>query len=157
MHKSSLNTILAAIVLLFLVLGCGKSEPLKPIPISELCVPENSNQDVIVDGYVWAKNSIYCKKTASFTKLCALKLYDNRDQRGDSITVRFRQGNGSNELKKLPNPFTPSDIDIQTNDGKVVSVMNKIRVMGYATTKGKSEDFKRFGCFINVKKVESAE
>ena len=161
MGKNYLNLTIAGIIFLFFILGCGGSgatstPPKAPVIVAhgDICKPENNGKDLTTEGFVWTTKSVNCKRTARTTQMCAVELYDNQNHAGKPVTVRFKRGSGSSEMEELPDKFTQNDLKFKTDTGAIVGVGDKLRLYGYAETGGDSDNFKEFGCFINIKKIE---
>lgn len=156
MKRNYLNLSIAAAFFLFFVLACGGTAPKQPtvIAFGDICKPENHDKDITIEGFVWTTKSVNCKRTARFTRLCSVELYETAEHKGKPVTVRFREGDGSSEMTPLPEKFTQKDIKLKTNNGEIVGTSEKLRLTGYAETKGDSNDMQEFGCHLNVKKIE---
>lgn len=159
MKKNYLNLSIAGTVFLLFVLACGGSSgsaPKQPtvIAFGDICKPENNDKDITIEGFVWTTKSVNCKRTARFRRLCAVELYETAEHKGTPVTVRFREGDGNSEMAGLPEKFTQKDIKLKTASGETIGTSEKIRLTGYAETKGDSDDMKEFGCHLNIKKIE---
>lgn len=159
MKRNYLNLSIAAAFFLLFVLACGggtSTPPKQPtvIAFGDICKPENHDKDITIEGFVWTTKSVNCKRTARTTRLCNVELYETAEHKGKPVTVRFREGDGASEMALLPEKFTQNDIKLKTAGGEIVGATEKVRLTGYAETKGDSDNMKEFGCYINVKKIE---
>jgi hypothetical protein len=132
-----LDNLKAVLVCVAILVAC-KSEP-KPGPLvtfETACDGLNENltekRRATIDGYLGAPKMMLCSDS------CSLNLYPTSKLEGDFMGVSFKVGDGANELSKLTNKFSPTDIKVHTNDGKTVGVGAKIRVSGDALGSKKS-------------------
>lgn len=131
-----------------LITACSSTpEPGKPVTHASVCIEENNEQRVAIEGYP--------RLTGMFTMVSddmSVGLFEAPQGQGESISARLTVGTGANQVEDLPDEYTEDDLKIHTSDNQVVSTDDRIRVHGrlarYETGDG------GFACYISVDLVE---
>jgi hypothetical protein len=127
--------LVAAAMLATLGIGCEQPKPGVTVHFDDICdsvydpVMEkglNVTKRVTIEGYVGMHPSMF--KLCSDT--CDFDLYADPAGKGKRVNADVTLGSGKNQMEKLPKNFTPEDIKIHTQDGKVVGVGAKVRITG---------------------------
>jgi hypothetical protein len=125
-----------------LLAGCGPAEPPPVMSIAQACAPESNDKRAAVIGYIQADAMVFC------TDSCTLDFAETPD--GDSpLSPYIVVGDGSSQMRELPDNFQMSDLQITAQDGTVLTINDRMRLSGTMTV---NESV----CLMEVTQVDAA-
>ena len=125
MQKHSFAVLIAAFSALILV-GCAKEAT--EVSFAEVCDPKYDHQRLSTVGYFDARVSEYCSDSGGDYR-CGMDFLESPDSE-NRFTADVLEGNGRNQLPKLPDDYTAADIKVKTADGGEIGVGQKARITG---------------------------
>jgi len=128
--------------------SCGNEVSGVPTEIAKACDAANDGKTIEITGFVDSGRSVFCSNIGGGSVRCGFDFKDMPDA-PRRLGIDIKQGSGANSVEKLPKGYKKSDIRIYDNDGKPVSLADKLKVTGKlsATPDGKV-------CFITAAKIE---
>ena len=127
--------------------ACSSQPPI-PVTFSDVC--QKIGDRVVIEGYL----RLPAMGTNCKSNRCMLNLISELQGRVQSITAQVRNtakpGSGVNAMEPLPERFRPQDLHIHANDGRVVDLNAKLKVVGVVQKAGDS-------CELSVDVIEVAQ
>jgi hypothetical protein len=100
--------------------------PPTAITFADASSEEFDDMRVTIEGYIGVGSSIY--ETESATNI---QLWERPGQhKGNYMSVGINLGTGNNEMKRLPDDYRPSDLELKDDKGAEVHYGDKIRITG---------------------------
>lgn len=119
-----MKSLFLCLILLFTLAACESTPPGKPVTWDTLCVPENSDQQVAIEGYP------YLPVTALVSDTMLIDLHEEPDREGRLISTSMTLGSGNNQMVEPPDDYTDDDLLIRAGDGTEIRTGQRIKVEG---------------------------
>ena len=139
-------TIVILITAFFLV-GCAAKEA-TPVDISKICAADNEKKYVVTSGFLDDKGSIFCSNIGGGRLDCKLDV-TAAPGAAKAFGADVEQGNGSNQIEKLPGGYKREDIKIHDNAGNIINLSDKVKLTGQMSILPDGSV-----CFMEVDKIE---
>lgn len=127
-------------------IGCDAKG--KPTNYKDACNLENNDINIEVGGYINDGGSIYCSSTSGRYECGFDFLSDLNSQKGFSVSIK--EGSSSNSVEKLESGYKKEDIKIHDDNGKIISLANKVTLTGKIRTVKEPDEV----CYMKVYKIE---
>jgi hypothetical protein len=124
-----------------------------PVEYAQACDAANEKKYVEVVGYLDAKGSVFCSNTGGGPVRCGLKLL-SAPGAGDGFTADIVQGSFSNSVEKFESSYKNEDIKIHDNNGSIMKVGGKVKLVGQMNVQKNPADPKYDVCFLTVTKID---
>jgi len=140
------------VALALAVTGCsdGPKGPGVPTPVESACDKANDGKRLQVEGYLDFPKSFKSKEITIM-----MRLRPALEASAKVVGVSVGLGNAANQVELPPKEFTPADMKVHTQDGKVIGYRDKVKVTGtmyYPSSMAQVE----FQCGLTNTFVESA-
>ena len=119
-----MKSLLLCLILLFVLAASESTPPGKPVTWDTLCVPENNDQQVAIEGYP------YLPVTALVSDTMLIDLHEEPDREGRLISTSMTLGSGNNQMVEPPDDYTAADLLIRAGDGTEIRTGQRIKVEG---------------------------
>lgn len=104
------------------------------VKYADACRKENNGRVLAVEGHFATGTMLNCFGEEANRK-CYLK-FVKRPGETEGYMIRVKTGNGANQMEELRNFFSPEDLHLRLNDGKLISSLDRVRVIVLADTTG---------------------
>jgi hypothetical protein len=146
---------LFALVSLALLTACESKKPAEAVPFEEICDAKHDSKmekgldvkkRVSVEGYLDIPRGMFtmCSDT------CSMQLLPEPKAVGKGLSVSFKIGTDDAQMKKLPDKYTETDLEVRAEGGKTVGAGDKVRVTGERLGSAAEKSCQ----IVNVDKVE---
>lgn len=105
-----------------------------PVKYDEACKKENNEKVLAIEGYFATGTMLNCFGEES-KRTCYLK-FMKRPGETEGYMIRVKAGKGANEMEELHDFFSPEDLHLRLNDGKLIGPLDRVRVIVLADTSG---------------------
>ncbi len=112
--RRSLAGVVCALPLL--LAGCGGSGDPTPVAVAGACDGAHSGDRVTVTGYLRLPSSLTLGETA------VIDLFAKRGGEGARVSVELKVGGAANELRDLPETYSPTSLRVGTADGEATII-----------------------------------
>jgi hypothetical protein len=119
-----MKTLFCCLILLVSLVACSSPPPAKLVTWETLCIPENYDQQVAIEGYP------FLPVTALVSDTMLIDLHQGDVQEGTFIPVSMTLGSGNNQMVEPPDSYTDDDLLIRAGDGTEIRTGGRIRVEG---------------------------
>jgi hypothetical protein len=119
-----MKAFLLSLLLLVVLAACESTPPGKPVTWETLCITENNDQQVAIEGYP------YLPVTALVSDTMLIDLHQEPDRGGELIAVSMKLGSGNNQMVEPPDDYTDDDLLIRAGDGTEIRTGARMRVEG---------------------------
>ncbi|MBN8593500.1 MAG: hypothetical protein J0M33_17225 [Anaerolineae bacterium] len=119
-----MKSLFLCLILLFTLAACESTPPGKPVTWDTLCVPENNDQQVAIEGYP------YLPVTALVSDTMLIDLHEEPDREGRLISTSMTLGSGNNQMVEPPDDYTDDDLLIRAGDGTEIRTGQPMKVEG---------------------------
>ena len=127
MQKRLLAVLILAVVA-FALTACAAPEPAELVDYANVCDQANDDKRISAVGYFDPGVSVYCSDSGGDYR-CGMDFLETLDA-AEGFTADMLEGSGPNQMSKLPDSYSNSDIKIQTNDGGTIGIGQKARISG---------------------------
>ena len=104
------------------------------IGYTDACKKENNGKALAVEGYFATGKMLNCFGEEANRK-CYLK-FVKRPGESEGYMIRVKTGKSANQMEELGNFFSPEDLHLRLNDGKLIGPLDRVRVIVLADTTG---------------------
>ncbi|MGB9179678.1 MAG: hypothetical protein WCB68_10585 [Pyrinomonadaceae bacterium] len=105
-----------------------------PVKYADACRKENNEKVLALEGYFGTGSMLNCFGEEANRK-CYLK-FRQRPGETEGYMIRVKTGKGANQMEELGNFFSPEDLHLRLNDGKLIGALDRVRVIALADTTG---------------------
>jgi len=144
MQKRTITGFIVALISLMLAACAAKTAT--PVSFADVCKLENDHKQLSTVGYFDPGISVFCSDTGGDYR-CSFDFLESVGSE-NKFSADLLEGNGKNQLAKLPDDYSNEDVKIKTDDGTVIGVEQKARISGeMLITEGV--------CLMEVHKIEA--
>jgi hypothetical protein len=146
-----------SLILLCGAVGLGSACSRRPEPegiaveYGKLCALENNGKRVNTEGYLELGSTSFCSGKKGDIS-CRLDFKEQPDS-ARNITAYVTEGNGANQMEKVPDNYKPSDLKLRAEDSSMISPRDKVKISGDVISMNVGPNGEN-SCSITVKKIE---
>jgi hypothetical protein len=112
------------------------SEPAAPTKVAykDICTAENDNKLIRIEGYLGL--GVVAQRDGDPTTgepYWHVQLAKKPGGEGD-VSVFLYEGDGKNQMKPVPDQYSPDDLKVKATNGKPVGPDDRVRIVGEANT-----------------------
>lgn len=130
-----------------LMFGCS-TPPAVDVDISKVCAADNEKKYISTSGFLDDRGSIFCSNIGGGPVRCGLDVVAELAG-GKVFSADIEQGNGADEIEKLPSGYKKEDIRIHDDKDAVIALGDKVKLTGQMSITPDGSV-----CFMTVDKIE---
>jgi len=149
MMKSYL--IFAVIAFCLALTACNQTGT--PVEYARACDAENNEKYIEVSGFLDDKGGVFCSNIGGGPVRCGFKVRESPSaEKGFSADIE--QGTWANNVEKLQSGYKKEDIKIHDNNGNIINLAEKVKLVGKLKSVKDATDPSGGVCYLTVTKIE---